>query len=281
MALALWAGSGLCGCAGFWDEVTSREFRVRHLFHRPDPMVVLRESTDGDKRQKALLALREPKQYGGSDQEQDDVLRILTEAAVNDRQVICRVAAIQSLAQFKDPRAAQALENAYYQAATFKPVGPVQPVGFNAGSNFLPETATVIRCQAIQALGQAGQNASMELLVRVVKQPAGEGTEGERQTKIDERIAAARALGGFKHYQATEAARLGAGERKGRGGAALRESLQTTTGNRKVAVDAKAWRGTERGGIRTAAGGEADGAASARTLPVEYGPRTSVPSIFD
>lgn len=244
MVLTLCISSGLCGCASFWDDVTSREFRLRNMFHRTDPMTVLRENNpDGDKRQKALLALREPKQHGGSDADQAEVLNILKEAAVNDRQVICRVAAIQSLARFKDPEAARILENAYYQASTFKPANPVQPVGFNAGSSFLPETATVIRCQAIQALGQVGQPTAMELLVRVLKQPAGEGTDFERQTKMDERIAAARALGGFQHAHSTEAL-LGVLESEK--DVALRnaahESLQKITGNHKPIADAKAWR---------------------------------------
>ena len=68
LSAAALAGAGLCGCANFWDDVTSRDFKIKSLWEpRPNPMVVLRDSTDGDERAKALRALQEPKQHGGSD----------------------------------------------------------------------------------------------------------------------------------------------------------------------------------------------------------------------
>src|SRR5262249_33427990 len=72
------ASLGLWGCAGFGDEVTSRNFHVQALFVKPDPLVVLRDSSDGDERAKALRALQEPKQNGGTDEEQDALVKILT-----------------------------------------------------------------------------------------------------------------------------------------------------------------------------------------------------------
>ena len=65
---------GLSGCAGFWDDVTSKDFKVQAMFVTPNPLLVLRDSTDGDKRAKALRALTEPKQNGGSDEDQDAVV---------------------------------------------------------------------------------------------------------------------------------------------------------------------------------------------------------------
>ena len=59
------------GCASFWDDVTSRDFSFSGMFTKPNPLLVLRDSSDGDKRAKALAALHEPKQHGGSDAEQD------------------------------------------------------------------------------------------------------------------------------------------------------------------------------------------------------------------
>src|SRR5262249_11169940 len=110
----LFAGAALClltcGCTGFWDEVTSREFTFKGVFSKPKPMVVLRDCPDGDKRAKALRALHEPKAHGGTDQEQDAVVRILSTAAVSERQPLCRLAAIQALGEFKDPRAVDALK---------------------------------------------------------------------------------------------------------------------------------------------------------------------------
>ena len=52
------ASLGLCGCAGLWDDVTSRNFHLQALFVKPDPLVVLRDSTDGDDRAKAFRALQ-------------------------------------------------------------------------------------------------------------------------------------------------------------------------------------------------------------------------------
>ena len=36
--------SSLCGCAAFWDDVTSKDFKFKELYAKPDPMEVLRTS---------------------------------------------------------------------------------------------------------------------------------------------------------------------------------------------------------------------------------------------
>ena len=47
LVLALGAG----GCAESWDEVSSRDFTIKSWFSAPpDPLVVLSQSQDGDKR---------------------------------------------------------------------------------------------------------------------------------------------------------------------------------------------------------------------------------------
>jgi HEAT repeat protein len=194
------------------------------LFTKPNPLLVLRDSSDGDKRAKALCALREPKQYGGSDGEQDTIVNILNTAAATEKQPLCRLAAIQSLGQFKDPRAVKGLTEAFYNASTFS-----------------PETTTIIRCEALTALGNTGNPAAVELLSRVAREPPAEGTDLEKQQTLDVRIAATRALGKFSHYQATEAlVRVMQTERD----VALRdrayESLQAATG-KKLPPDAKEW----------------------------------------
>jgi HEAT repeat protein len=235
------------GCTGFWDEVTSRDFRVKNWFIKPDPLVVLRDNPhDGDKREKALRALREPEQHGGTQRDQDAVVQILTAAAATERRAICRIAAIESLSHFKDPRAVQGLVEAYYKA---------DPIHFRQ-HGFPPEQATQIQCAAIKALGETGNPAALELLVRVVAEPppaedqvipAGgkrlaEDTYQETlQQSTDRRIAAARALGQFKQYQATEALLSVLQREKD---VALRnranESLQQATG-KKLPPDPKAW----------------------------------------
>jgi HEAT repeat protein len=213
-----------CGCTSFWDDVTSRDFSWKSMFNKPNPLLVLRDSTDGDQRARALAALREPKQYGGTDVEQDAIVNILSTAAATEKQPLCRLAAIQSLGRFKDPRAVKGLTEAFYNASAFS-----------------PETATVIRCEALNALGATGNPAAVELLARVVREPPAEGTELEKQQSLDVRIAAARALGKFSHYQATEAlVRVMQTEKD----IALRdrayESLQAATG-KKLPPDAKEW----------------------------------------
>ena len=179
---------GAVGCGSFWDDVTRRDFSFSRLYSRPDPLVVLRDSQDPDDRARAMRSLREPLQYGGDQKDQDVVVTVLTTAAMSDRQAVCRMAAVTALQHFKDPRAVEALKEAYYRAG-----------------NLNPETATALRCMTLSALGETGQPAAVELLVKVVKEPPVEGAAEDKQAKMDERIAAARALGHFKEYQATEA----------------------------------------------------------------------------
>jgi HEAT repeat protein len=238
MRLALAALPLACGCAGFWDDVTSRDFTFDSLFNKPNPMVVLRDSPDGDKRAKALQALREPSQNGGTDADQDAVVKILIAAATADKQPLCRLAAIESLSHFKDPRAVPGLKEAFYNA-----------------NSFLPDTATVVRCRALAALGETGSPDAMELLVRVVKEPQAEGSETDKQQALDVRIAAARAL---SHYNQQPALTALVQVLRTEKDVALRdrahEALQTATG-RYLAADDKAWEDvTKPGGVQNLAG---------------------------
>lgn len=216
---------GAAGCADGWDEITARDFSFKSYFAaKPDPLVVLRDSTDGNRRAKALAALREPLQTGGTQEQQDVVVKVLVAAAVQDRQPWCRHAAIASLATFKDPRVPDALRDAYYSAASFN-----------------PEIATQLRCQTLEALGNVGNPASVDFLVKVLREPPVEGAEQDKQQKTDERISAARALAHFNHYQGTSAL---VGVLKTEQDVALRESahasLVAATG-RNLPADAKVW----------------------------------------
>lgn len=179
------------GCAGLWDDVTSKDFEVQALFFKPDPLKVLEKSNDGDKRARALRDLSEPKQSSGTDAEQDLYIKILTTAANNDAQPLCRLAAIQTLGHYKDPRAVQALLTAFGAAA----------------ERFPPDTATIIQCQALHALGETQSPGAVDLLVRVVREPrpASDVTEQEKQQSLDRRTAAARSLGNFKEGPSVEA----------------------------------------------------------------------------
>jgi hypothetical protein len=169
----------LSGCAGLWEEVTSREFKFKELFVRPDPMVVLRESTDGDRRGKAILALNEPRQNGQGDLEQNTVLQILNGAATTDRQPFVRLAAVQKLGTFEDPRAVPILEDAFYKAG-----------------DFAPETATRIQCRVLTAMGETKKPEVKRFLIDKLKEPTAERSDLAQQ-RNDRCLAAARALGQF------------------------------------------------------------------------------------
>lgn len=225
----------LSGCAGFWDDVTSRDFDFKSMFVKPNPLVVLRDSNDGDKRANALRALHEPNQNGGTKQEQDMVVNLLVTAAKSERQPLCRLAAIESLGHFQDPRAAEGLKDAFY-----------------AADNFASETTTIIRCQCLTALGETKNPGAVDLLVKIVREPTALGSEQERQQQLDLRIAAARALGNFNQPQGVEALVHVLDTEKD---IALRdrahESLQVATG-KKLPPDAKAWEEALHPGPETA-----------------------------
>src|SRR5262249_55482411 len=88
------------GC-GFWGGFRSRAYSVQAFFVHETPRVVLQSSTDGNKRARAFADLREPKQYGGTQEEQDVVVRILITAASHEPQSWCRLKAIEALSTFK------------------------------------------------------------------------------------------------------------------------------------------------------------------------------------
>jgi hypothetical protein len=181
--------AGLSGCAGFVDEVTSRDFDFKTMFTRPSPLVVLQKSTDGNQRAKALACLKEPLQNGGNQKDQDVIVLILTTAATSDRQPLCRLAAVKALGHFKDPRAVDTLKKVYYDD---KP--------------FAPEQNTIINQQALVALGLTGSPEARDLLVRVVREPppAQDSSEIEKQQAMDCRLAAVRALGNYNHYEVAQ-----------------------------------------------------------------------------
>jgi HEAT repeat protein len=185
------------GCANFWDDITSNDFKFKSMFARTDPYAVLKDSDDGDQRARALRALKEPKQHGGSDADQEAVLNILRAAATTERQPLCRIAAITTLGRFKDPRAVDALVEAFEQA----------PFEKAPKLRYPPETTNLIQTQAVTALGKTGQPAAVDLLVRVVREPrpASDVSDQEKQLHLDLHLAAVRALSNFPHYQATEA----------------------------------------------------------------------------
>jgi HEAT repeat protein len=235
------------GCANFVDTVTSREFRVRDMFSAPDPMTVLRTSDDGDARAKAILHLKEPRKNDGSDQDQNEVMQLLTEAATKDKRPLCRLAAIEALGQFDDPRSAPALIQAYHCSTAFP-----------------TEVANPIRCQALQALGRKNSSEGIELLTSVA------GTQREKPLKSnvqaashnpddelnkmlgrydpdaqvfrDNRLAAVRALGESRNPQVAGVLIRVLSEKDVALQNRAHEALQMVTGRHDVPADAEAWK---------------------------------------
>jgi hypothetical protein len=182
------AALGAAGCANFWDEVTSRDFKFKDLYTRaPAPLVVLKDSDDGYARAKALAALEEPLQHGGTQQDQDLYVDILSKSAVSARDPLCRMAAIQSLGHFKDPRAAAVLCSITEQNLTFT-----------------SETNNMIRQKAIEGLAQTGQPVAVQRLIQVAKEPPAEGSAQDRQEVLDRRLAAIRGLGKYNYPESNE-----------------------------------------------------------------------------
>jgi HEAT repeat protein len=204
--MASWCFSG---CAYFWDDVTNRNFSLGEFIRSPNPFLVLRDSDDGNKRARAFRSLEEPKTHGGTDQDQDAVVKILTAAATTERQPLCRLAALEALGRFQDPRVVPALKEAYFNAGNFPKdkTASAATEGLMGGSAVSTPLVLQIKCQAIASLGHTGNPEAIGFLVDVLNNPPAskESAEGQRQQLMDERIAAARALGNFKDYKAIEA----------------------------------------------------------------------------
>ncbi len=186
--IGLVVGAG--GCAGWWDRITDRNLEFKELFVQPDPLEVLRGSSSGARRGEALAALREPLRHGGTQEDQDKYLQILSAAALKDPEPLCRLGAVKSLSQYQDPQAVKILEEVY-----------LQRLPFNAEMN------SVLRQQALAGLEATAHSEARHLLIRVARQPAGSEDTNyqDRQQTLDERLTAVRALRKYKHYDAVQA----------------------------------------------------------------------------
>jgi hypothetical protein len=222
------------GCASFWDEVTDRNFEFKSLWSKPNPLAVLSESTDGTQRAKALRALREPNQFGGSPADQETIVKLVTTAAISEHTAVARIAAIDALSKFRDPSATQALIAAYYASDGYR-------TAHGDAIKYPGDMASMIRCQSLRALGEQGNPAAVEHLVTVLRQPAARGAEVDRQMVMDERITAARALAKYNDPRAEEALLNVMRSEKD---IALKdrayESLQSATG-KKLPPDPNTW----------------------------------------
>lgn len=216
----------LTGCNGFIDDYRSRDFSWQTAMgNGPDPIEVLSESQDGDRRARAYRALADRDFAAMSAQEQEHMIKLLSSGASQERQVLARIAAVDTLGTIEDPRAAAGLKDAYYRAGGFR-----------------PEVGAMLKCRILDALGNTHHPDAIELLVRVLREPPLEGSTLDKQHKTDERIAAARALGKFPQTQAVQPLLQ---TLQADSDVALRncahESLQEITGEDDIPADAQAW----------------------------------------
>src|SRR5262245_50578311 len=138
-----------CQSGGIWDDIKNRDFRVRDMVSRQDSLTVLETDSNGDARARAMRKLKEPMQNGGSQEQQDKAMQMLTEGATTDNRAVCRLAAIDALKRMRDPRATTALIQAYYNATSFQ-----------------LDVANTIRVEAVTALGKKKGAHAVALPVR-------------------------------------------------------------------------------------------------------------------
>jgi HEAT repeat protein len=216
---------GLTGCAGTYDLVTSQRFKDRPfhtLFVTEDPMEVLEKVQEGDDRVRAMHNLKEPKENGGTAAQQDRAIAILQESAVNDKRPLIRLAAVEALSRFKDPRVGPILVAAYHNAGQSGPkdkdsevTTAVAVAGVKgAVGAFTMDTITNIQCNSLDSLGQHRSPDGLQLLVQIAsmptetkRKPAGaiepagllslDAEVGIGIDRVDVRLAAIRALGGY------------------------------------------------------------------------------------
>jgi HEAT repeat protein len=215
-----------CGCAGTFDTLMSRRFReepFHTLFGSDDPMVVLRTSQDNDLRVRAMQDLKEPKRNGLTEQDQNEIIQILTASATTDSHPVCRMTAVETLSRFEDPRISQILVTAYHNAPFDSPkdlptdpqTGVVQvkhekrTTPFSATTNFTPDLALQIQMRVLEALGKSRSPAGMALLCEVASAPTRKEMEKKsemdvflqsesEQGKFELRLAALRSLANYK-----------------------------------------------------------------------------------
>jgi hypothetical protein len=218
--------AGLTGCAGTYDLITSQRFRERPfatMFSSDDPMWVLENVADGDERARAMRRLKEPKNNGGTAEQQEKAIDILGTCATSDRRPMLRLAAISALTRFEDPRAGQILVSAYTNAPLEVPGTAKEPVTQAGGMNlrggqsgFTPDTVVSIQCLVMDSLGKTKSAEGLRLLCEVasvtgrpgkaatIEQAGGNRGQMNPDTgltvddRVDVRLAAIRSLGSYE-----------------------------------------------------------------------------------
>jgi hypothetical protein len=211
------------GCSSTADRITSRRFRdkpFQTLFSNEEPMKVLtRADAEGDDRVDAMVRLKEPSLHGGTQEEQDTAIRILSQTAISDPQGLCRLAAVEALGRFQDPRVPGILLQSYQSTpmmsfganasgvmtASFNPAEP----SIRAAAHFSLDTTARIQGQVMESLGLGRSPEGLQLLMNVSERPAkrpqvkneletSTGTFDAENYRFDVRLAAIHAI---RHYE--------------------------------------------------------------------------------
>ncbi|MBX9627966.1 MAG: HEAT repeat domain-containing protein [Gemmataceae bacterium] len=263
----------LTGCADTWDTLTSRKLRqdpvgvTQRMIVPEDPLVVLRADPprDGDERAKAMRRLKEPVRNGLSQQDQDEVIDLLARAATADPSPVLRLAAIDALGRFDDPRAAGVLSLAY-QHAHGRPEGAPDPrkaavvqavsrvpgrsaAPLVAPTGFAPDTVAVIRCRALDALGRTGQPEAARFLATVANPAPDTAPDGADDRDV--RLAAVRGLAHCRHPDAVVALSQVLAAEGGKDPAVVgraHDGLVRLTGQR-LPPDPKEWEAVVQAGV--------------------------------
>lgn len=268
VTLAGAVGAALAGgCASGWDTLTSRRFRDAPwatTWGTEDPLTVLRTSPVGDDRARAMFKLTEPGPGRGADQ--DEAVQLLTQAATADPSPWVRLAAVDALGRFKDPRAGEALVAAYHAAPgkpaqTAAPVEPIQtaaqrtpvvnagPADLRGPQGFPSDQVSGLRVKILDALARHGQPGGVDLLARVADgrdAPA----DDDPMARDLVRQAAVRNLGGVRQPQAVAALAKVLAAESGRDitvAALAHDGLKTLTG-KNLPADPKEWEAVVQAG---------------------------------
>ncbi len=265
--------SSLTGCVNTWDTLTSRKFRqdpFATMFRPEDPMTVLRTSPEGDERAKAMRRLKEPIADGKPESEQDEAIGFLSTAATSDPSPVVRVAAIEALGRFQDPRALEILTASYYQATGTAGNGKPAPVteasiqrvlasggripvtNFDRNSllgptGFPSDVISTIRCRAIASLSKNGNSTAVPVLMRIA-----DGTDDSDPDR-DTRLAAVRGLKTIRTEDSVAALAKVLSAEKGKDSALAgraHEGLMDLTG-RDLPADPEAWDSLVKSGTAT------------------------------
>lgn len=225
------------GCANTWDSVTSRDFRdapfktMGKVIAPDDPIVVLRADPprSGDEQAKAMHRLKEPLRNKGTQQDQDQVIDVLSRAATTDASPVLRYAAVEALGRFEDPRATAILVNAYQQADGPRSAIPklpsennvvqvggtsanrsptrtnVEPYDVRTGpTGFAPDTVATLRCRCLESLGRTNTVEAARFLAAVAG-VSGPGVAVAGGDNLEVQQAAVRGLGQCRQPEAVVA----------------------------------------------------------------------------